>query len=230
MMPALTAYAIRATYEELLLLDGKCSDEVQKIIDAAKTEHSIGFELPFMNEALRKAQETGKLEWAFPMIRHCSFCDKKRGYHKYPRSSRYHHKGQDNADKPLYYSGVRFNPGIVQIQGVGDICYECFKKLRVLERLIDYILDNDLRIEIQKNDFKPTRYIKDPVKICFQCEKEMRESQMGRVSTVMRDGTYPGKCPHCGAIQQWLGKQHKHTDKFVMVNVRADELLSTSSI
>lgn len=208
-------YDVQLSYEELILLDGAVSENAQAVIEIAKKEHSIGFDLPVMNEILRKAEETGKLTWKFKSIRSCSHCDKKYAYAKYPRSGRYHNKGDSNWDKPIHYQGVKFNEGGVTVAGSGDMCADCFKKHNVLDQLIHYILDNDLKIHIQKNDIGTTKYLKDDVRVCFECKEEMLESEMGRERTMMGDGTYAATCPHCGAKSLPFGRTHGSSDRVV---------------
>jgi hypothetical protein len=209
-------YQVKLSLEELKLIDGKTSEDTQKIIDRAKQEDSFGFELPVMNEILRKSLETGKLTWRYKDIRSCSYCDKGYEYYKYTRSSRHHCKGDNNYDRPMYHRGIAFNEGFVTISGVGDMCRDCADKHNVIHRLIDYIIDNNLKIEIQKNDYKSTVYRKDEIRVCYECGKEMQESKMGRLPCLM-SGTYAGECPHCGAKSTLFGRSHKTTDKFVMI-------------
>lgn len=208
-------YELNLTHNEAVMLDGKVNDKAQKIIDTAKLEYGFGFDNPAINKALAEAMSLGKLTWRYKQISNCSYCEKQRGYNTYTRNSRYHRKGEKNYDSPKYYSGIKFNEGFVTIQGYGDMCTECFEKYK--HQLIDYILDNDLPIEIQKNDYKPTKYIKDPIKICYKCNEEVCESEMGLRRTMMGDGYYPSRCPHCGAESLAFGNSHKTTDKFKMV-------------
>lgn len=198
-------YAIDLTLKELMLLDTKVSEKAQKIIDEAKQENSYGFDLPIMNKILRKSEEIGTLTWKYKQIKSCSYCDKDYGYYTYPRSSRYHNKGDKNYDKPFYYSGIAFNEGYVTIKGVGDMCTDCEKKYNIIHRLIDYIIDYDLKIEIQKNDYKPSKYLKDDIKICYECGEEIQESKMKN-----------NICPYCKAETNFWN-YHKSTDKFVMI-------------
>lgn len=157
----LKIYPIELTLEELLLIDGKVSEKAQEVINKAKQESTYGFDLPIMNEILRNSEKLGSLTWRYKQIRSCSYCDKKYDYHEYPRNGRYHNKGDKNYNKPKYYSGIAFNEGFVTIQGYGDMCSECASKHNVIHRLIDYIIDNDLKVQIQKNDYRFTKYIKD---------------------------------------------------------------------
>lgn len=209
-------YEIKLTLNELELLDTKVSEEAQKVINDAKQENSFGFELPLMNEILKKSLEIGKLTWIYDNMRSCKYCDKDYDYKAYPKSSRYHSKGDSNFDKPIHYRGLKFNAGFVRVSNNADICCDCAEKHDIIHKLIDYIIDNDLPIEIQKNDYKPSKYLKDDIEICYECSKEMQESQMGLLPAVM-EGYYRGECPHCGAKSKAFGNNHETTNKFVMV-------------
>jgi len=167
-------YEARLTYPELLLLDGKVSASVQTVINLAKKEAGFGFDLPILNEILRKSEETGTLTWRFKTIDSCPYCDKARGYAKHTRGGRYHRKGEPNTKRPLCYNGVAFNEGFISFKGWGDMCRDCFQKKNILGQLIDCILDRDLKIQIQENNYRPTRYLKDEIRICFKCEQEMQ--------------------------------------------------------
>ncbi|MED3550176.1 hypothetical protein [Cytobacillus praedii] len=207
-------YEIKLSYEELKEIDGKVSDVAQKVIDQFKKEYAYGFSLPIINEILRKSEENGRLTWRYKQIRSCDYCDKMHDYYRYPRSGRFHSKGDKNFNKPMYYSGIKFNEGFVTIEGLGDMCSECSEKYNVINQLIDYILDNDLRIEIQKNDYRDSKYLKDDIRICHSCDYEMTESEMGKESTMMGDGYYPSTCPKCEAKSSVFGRSHKTTNKF----------------
>jgi hypothetical protein len=211
-------YDVKLLYDELLLLDGKVSGKAQDVIDVAKKESTYGFDIPILNEILRASETNGKLTWRYKDIRSCPLCDKKYSYHTYSRSSRNHYKGETNYDSPMYYWGLAFNEGFVTIQGHGDFCGECDKTKELTHKLIDYILDNDLKIEIQKNDYKPTRYKYDPLRICFQCKEEIYESEMGDLPALM-GGYYKGKCPKCSAESRAFGKSHEITNKFRLILV-----------
>lgn len=211
-------YTVSLPYEKIVLLDGKVDEETQMIIDLAKTEKSFGLD-SYSNEILRQALECGKLSWGIVSISRCEHCDDKpKGYARYDRNSRYHRKGDFNYDKPYSYMGVKPFQGFIIFNGASGICYDCWYK-KYLPVIVRYIIDNDLPIELQKNDIAETRYKKDPVMVCYDCGKEMRESEMELRPTVMGDGYYPCGCPHCGAKSLVFGKSHKTTNKFVMKRV-----------
>jgi len=210
-------YDIKLTAQELLFLDNKVSESAQKIINIAKEELSYNFDLPIMNEIIRISLQKGKLSWTGKDIRSCSYCDKSSSYQKHMRNGKYHRKGDINYDKPIYYYGIKFNEGFVTIKGHGDLCIDCLNKYNVINRLIDYIIENDLSIEIQKNSYKESKYLKDNIRICKNCNSEIQESKMGRESTLMGNGTFPSICPLCNSKSSFANN-HKITDKFVMIN------------
>ena len=102
------------------------------------------------------------------------------------------------------------------MKGYGDMCTE--NKHNVKRRLIDYIIKHDLKVEIMKNDYKPGKYLKDDIRICFDCGEEMFESKMSKERTMMGDGYYPSGCPKCGAKSLPFGKSHETTNNFGFIN------------
>ncbi len=214
-------YSVNLRYDELILIDGKCSEDIQKVIDLAKEEHSYGLD-PVSNTILAESMKSGKLTWRYIKIRCCKCCeDKPSGYYRYSRSSRYHRKGDLNYDSPFSYSGIEPNGGFVRIDGRSGICSDCWNNI-FLPKLVKYIIENDLPIEIQKNDIAQTKYIKDEMYKCFNCECEIYASDMGKNRTLMGDGYYPSECPVCGAKSLPFGASHKTTGKFRMLRIKGD--------
>jgi hypothetical protein len=166
-------YDIDLAYNEIILLDGKVNEKAQKVIDTAKLEQGFGFDNPAINKALAESINSGKLTWRYKQISNCEYCVKKRDYYTYTRSSRNHYKGDKNYDSPKYYSGMKFNEGFVTMQGYGDMCTECFDKYK--KEMIDYIIENDLPIEIQKNDTELQNILKIQfsfvINVVKKCEK-----------------------------------------------------------
>lgn len=214
-------YQVKLSFDELYRLNGHVREEVQKIIDEALLANSFPFPLGIMGEILVNSQKNGTLTWRYKDISECKYCDKKRQYYTYTRSSRNHRKGETNYSSPKYHRGIKFNEGFVTIQGLGDLCVDCCTKHSVIETMVSYIVTNDLPIQIQTNDYYETKYIKDPILICFKCNLEMQESKMGRSPTWLGNGSYPSTCPHCSANSTAFGSHHKTTSKFVML--KADQ-------
>lgn len=191
-----------------MLLDGKVSKEVQVLIEKAKLVEGRRFDLQVMNNILEDAEKDGLLKWLQVSIRTCSYCDKTYDYARYKRNSRYHNAGDVKLDKPIYYRGVKFN------SGKHDMCMDCCEKHHVIETLVHHIVDKDMKIEVQKNNFVQSKYIKDSIRICYKCKEEMKESEMGREPSLLGGGTYPATCPHCEAKSVPLGNSHHVTLKF----------------
>lgn len=207
-------YDIKLNYNELIGLDGQVSEEAQKVIDIAKKEKTIGFDFEPINEIIRNSEEKGSLTWRYKGIRACSHCDKGYEYQRYARNSRWHRKGDKNFDKPIHHAGIEFNAGVINFVGHGDMCRECADKNKVIEKMVDFIIHNDLKIQIQKNDFSPSKYLKDDIRTCFNCDEEMKESEMTKEMTMMGDGHYAAGCPKCGAVSRPFGRSHGVTRKF----------------
>lgn len=213
-------YSVSLTFDELSALDGRCSADVQGIVDAAKAEHAIGLD-DFSNEVITKAVRNGKLEWNSVTISRCKYCgERPGGFYPYKTNSRYHRKGDPNTSKPIRYCGVQIGGGIL-FSGLAGMCAECWQK-NYLPKIIRYILDNGLPVEIQRNDIAPTRYKRDLERECFDCGKTMYESEMGESLRLMGDGYYKSKCPHCGA-EATIFTSHNQTGKFRMITAEALE-------
>lgn len=205
-------YDTKLTLKELLLLDGKSSEDVQKIINIAKKENSFGLD-DFSNEILRKSIENGKIEWSSCKISSCQFCDKKSGYHTFDRTSRYHRKGEKDYKRPFEYFGIRPFCGLIIFNGLSGVCSNCWFE-KFIPKLYQYILDNDLKVELTKYKDFETKYYKDKSKICYNCNKLIYESEMGQERTFFNDGWFNSICPQCGASQKQFGVSHKSSNKF----------------
>lgn len=204
-------YKVNLSYDEIILLDGKCNKEAQKLVDKAKLENSFGLD-PICNAILAQSIKSGKLTWTRVTISSCIVCAAKpAGYHTYDRNSRYHSKGSYNYDKPLRYSGIKPNQGSLIVENAPGLCIDCWFDI-YLPKLIKHIIDNDLPIEIQKNNIAETKYIRDNIRICKDCGNKIQESKMGKEYSLFRRGdTYPATCPYC------FSEANTTTEEFVMI-------------
>lgn len=211
-------YEIKLDYEELKLLDGKVNNKAQDVIDKAKKENSYRLENKLLREILRKSEEIGTLNWRYVRdMRYCPNCGKTHEYFTYTRNSQYHNKGDKNYDRPKYFRGIQFNRGFISFAGSGDFCDECIEKISPVKTLYEYILEHDLKIQIEDNNqgFE-TKYIKDDQMICYHCKKEMWKSEMGDVRRAFAEGSYKGECPHCKSKSNML-INHNLTHKWRMI-------------
>jgi hypothetical protein len=213
-------YNVNLFKEELLLLDGKSSPKVQEIIDKIKDQSTFGFDLDLINKVLQDSLKKGQFSFSIREMTSCNYCNKKAQYYFHARDSRKrfggYRKGDPNYDAPKYYTGVRFNEGFINFKGYCDICTDCEKRLKIINTIENYIIDNDLKIEIVKNP--KSKYVKDVIRKCWKCKKEMQESEMGKRPTLMGNGYYPSVCPHCKA-ESLLLNTHEVTKKFVMLPI-----------
>lgn len=185
-------YDVELNYEELMLLDGNVRNSVQETINRAKREMEIDLDNPLMREIIQDSLEEGTLNW---------------------RTKR--DKGWCPNCENTSYRGIKFNDGFVSIKGFVDFCNECKKELNPIDTICNYIIEHGLPIEIEENGYD-TGYIKDEVRKCRECGKEMYKSEMGDIPTLMGGGTFKGKCPHCGA-EAGLFMSHDYTNKFRMI-------------
>lgn len=207
-------YEIKLTLKELRLIKGEVSKEAQTIIDYAEEEALSGLVSEMMNEILMRAKKEGKLVWQRASIRSCDLCDKSYDYVRYKRNTQYHNKGDRKFDKPIYYRGIKFNAGAVTYRGQGDMCMDCCENHNVIEQLINHIIEEDLHVQLMRNDYTLSKYLIDDKRICFECEESMFESEMGTKPTFMGDGTFPAVCPHCQAEAVPFGASHKTTQEY----------------
>lgn len=211
-------YSCQLEYSTLLKLDGNCDEETQKIIDKAKEEHEIGLD-DISNEIINQSLKLGTFRWTNIRIRECKACNNKPwGYHEYVRNSRGHYKGEKNYNNPIYYYGVQPNPGMVIVEGGTGICYDCWKNI-YLPKILNCIIDRDLPVEIQPNDIFSTRYVKDEIRFCPKCSRDVFKSELKLEYGLF--GTFPSLCPGCGS--RWINMKDKGKFKMIKLEVEDDQ-------
>ena len=196
---------VTLTDSELALLDGRCSDEAQTEVDAAKfrLEHVKGKDNPqlweFIADAKRKAATKGKLRFLWTSdAGKCRICGEGGGYHPHPRSSRYHRKGDANFKTPKLTCSVELDPSCVRI--VNRVALGCCERCWVEHQPTIAAELVDVKAEIPKSitgvEPKHKCYLRYK---CTKCGWEGHEGEMRQLRTVMGDGTYAGGCPKCEA-------------------------------
>lgn len=98
------------------------------------------------------------------------------------------------------------------LSSLNSVCTTCFDKERFEEAAKTF------KAEVQHGPHSYTYYRKDDERECFDCGAKMWESEMGRRPALM-EGDYPAKCPECGAEQILLGKTHKSTGGWRLIEV-----------
>lgn len=201
---------ILLTDKEMLLLDGKCSDKVQKEINAAKNRLSFECRVDapaevaaLVADIVGKALNVGRLQYRVRRLRLCRVCGKSAGYAKYARRSKWHQKGDLNYDKPLSFSGIDCEPTSVIIGGRTNFgccqkCWEYVKPILVVELA-------NIKADIPENiSGVPSKWKYHPKRKCLECKWEGHEGQLGKLPALMA-GEYPGQCPKCGTKSLPLG-------------------------
>lgn len=216
------------TDDELVILDGRCRAEVQAEVDAAKDRIAARMrydDLPpeqaaFIADVVREARSNGLLKWMGVRINHCPLCGWSGEYPRYKQGPR---RGQikDNARRSKT-AGVELADRFVRIEGhvlLGG-CTECMDA--VSDRLAEALRGVEAQVpDALRADGEPVR-VKHENRRCGDCGWEGHEGEMGRLRTLMGDGTYPGKCPECGVEKQPLGRQmFDRVDGFVVVAKKA---------
>lgn len=204
------------TNDEVLLLDGKVGEKVQKEIDFIKLSRSL-HPHPIIGAKLAESITIGTYSYVNKRIRNCCLCGKSAGYAKYTRNSRNrygHRKGETNYSAPLDMNGIEINPGFITITGYGTCCQECNIKDKIVETIKGEILTKNLEVELLRD--KDTKFKKDIQLECFNCKSLVYQSLMGKLPALM-GGSYSGKCPICNASQLLFGQIHKSTGKFRML-------------
>lgn len=208
---------INLTDEELSVLDGKCRKETQAEVDAAKARILAVARFAdldeaaakFIADAVREAEGSKKLVYQHIYIRDCRVCKKDAGYRKYQRSGRYHRKGDDDRNHPLYLDGIELADRSVRISGSASLgcCANCMKKIR------PYLAEALSGVEAQipeKITGHSSRFIRVDLMKCEKCGWHGSETSMRPLRAVM-GGTYPGGCPSCDAENSFARTMIKRT-------------------
>jgi hypothetical protein len=214
---------VHLTDAELVFLDGKCGPKIQTEVDAAKGRleavANLGCEphiARFVADVVRTAKQDGKLIHHHENLRVCDYCGRRAGYAKHTRHGRWHKKGDDDHKRPLTFSGVDLRHQFISMRGHANLgcCNDCFAKAKPILAMALGGVQAEVPDSItgQSPTFK--RY--DNVQ-CQKCQWTGHEGQMGLCHAIM-GGTYPGKCPKCGAENLFLGPTNiKTTQGFTLV-------------
>lgn len=138
----MTTTAVHLTDTELTLLDGRCSDDVQKKVEQAKDRLQMGARLTdvppaiagFVADAIAEAKARGLLICQDTALRFCKLCGQSGGFHTYPRNGRHHRKGEIDLDRPKMLHGVELADRVVTMKGYPTLgcCSTCWNVARPL--------------------------------------------------------------------------------------------------
>jgi len=208
----------------LVKLDGCGDDSVQQKVDDAKARIAMADSVPeltaeqaaFVADIVSLATRVGKLQFRSHELRVCRCCGKRGGHYAYTRNTRHHKKGEPNYDRPRYLDGVDLKVSSVIMRGHATYgcCCECFAAVR--DVLVKQLAS--VRAEIPEAIMgAPPRYKAYRRRKCPECAWEGHEGEMGRLRTIMWDGSYPGQCPKCGYRNEFLSRGFEFRDGYDVV-------------
>lgn len=213
-------WRVTLTTDELLLLDGQCSETVQAEIKKARDAR--GFVDAFaLNEkqaelvagVVAEATASGRLVYRHTRIRMCSVCGKYPGYVKFKSGQ---NKGRDNTNKPLSLQAVEMADRFIIMQGHVSLgaCSDC---MAICAPALQQALSS-VRAEIPAKLRLPDAPVfkKHKNQKCTACGWEGHEGQM-RMLPAMMGGSYPGGCPACPADNNLFLTKIKTADGFAVV-------------
>lgn len=189
------------TDNELVLLDGNCRKEIQSKVDEAKERLSIQVPIglreelvPFFRRVIQEAKASGKLVCRPVDLSLCGGCGRTKDYVRFKSGRR---AGQRNYNKPKYLRGMELASRFLTIKGYPalGLCKACFDEIKPYLRAALEGVQAELPTTLM--GYEP-KYKKYPIRRCRDCGWEGGEHLMGRLPALM-GGTYPGKCPKCGA-------------------------------
>jgi hypothetical protein len=193
---------VELTDDELILLDGACTDEVQSEVDKAKLRIAAvqrHTDMPahvarLVADAVAEGVSHGRLLWQPKRINRCAYCGTDKGYVAYKSGPR---KGQPNYDRRIKVPGIEMAQRFVTVEGHAAVggCTDCAD---AAADAITAELANapcELPPHLRPAGAPPKR--RYDRKRCTKCGWEGHEGEMRRLRTVLGDGTYPGGCPSC---------------------------------
>jgi hypothetical protein len=193
------------TDEELLLLDGHASQNVQTAIDGAKLRSSLTAkygtalttrQIAMLQKALAWARAQKLLVSRHENLEHCQACGTSKRYVTYKSGPR---KGEPNYDRPILVNGVEHGDGFISMRGYPRVgwCNACE------DVLLPYLKTECATIACQTPWSK--RWTRYGNRRCTSCGWSGHEGQMGHSLTMFGNGTYPSSCPACKASNQIFG-------------------------
>lgn len=195
------------TSKELSLLDGNCSPETQKLVDAAKIRLQWQAELPGLTEAhaefvsrlMERATTAKRLILAGVYLKKCPVCARvgENDYCKRTERKQFGYKKGDLMGT-IKIPGYELADTCVRMEGYVTLgcCSECW---RIIKPYAASILA-DIQAEIPMTITGiPPRYMRVHPAACTECGWKGTQYEMGLLPTLMGDGRYRGACPSCKA-------------------------------
>lgn len=163
-------------------------------------------------DVIAEGEKNGRLIWQGESVSYCRYCDARSEWKKPPRR-------KNEVEYKL--SGVEFAYRFVVVRGFISVggCRACVDQaLPILrEELSGLAVELPRQLHIEG---APVHRRWERVR-CKDCGWTGHEGQLGKMNAIM-GGTYPGKCPSCGAEHHPLGRRpFENIDGFEVVVERA---------
>lgn len=194
------------TDAELILLDGRCSAEVQVQVNAAKARaeavatrsHLPAHIARLVADVVSEATTNGLVSYGPVRIRGCDYCGAKPDplYVRYKSGPR---RGRSNYDKPRYLSGVEYAQRFVRMEGYPTLgaCSDC--EAAASGELVDALAGVHAQIPARLAAAGRPVWVRYDRRHCKRCDWSGHAGQMVHERALMGDGWYPARCPDCGA-------------------------------
>lgn len=208
---------VELTDDELLRLDGTCSTEAQRAVDAAKLRSVIASRHPSLTRAqialvaktVSVARTEGKLSYIGVPLSPCVVCGDGGGYVKYTRGAR---KGQSNFNAPCNVWGIELARQFIGVRGSAR-CGCCTRCLATILPALRTELA-DIQAELPEALMGvPPKWKWNANMRCTECAWMGHEGEMGQSPAMMGLGMYPSTCPKCGAKNIPLGPTRVKRDE-----------------
>jgi hypothetical protein len=213
---------------ELILLDGKCSEKVQAVVDQAKArlatvgrfEGLTAAQSGFVADVVGYAVKRGELRFSHTRMRRCKVCSSAPvpPYVLYKSGPR---RGEPNYAKPRYLDGIDFGTSLFEVVGHAELgcCTECADVVHPF--LVSELENVPAQLPARLTVTGVSRWSRFGNRRCTKCGWTGHEGQMRHRVTVFGDGTYPAGCPECDAENLALGRMLVEiADGFTMVETQ----------
>jgi len=214
---------IYLTEDELVAIQDKVitpktKELIEEIVRVRALQDNDSPTSRFIASIVELAGREGRLSFTIQVeLRKCPICSNEGTYYRYRSSGRYHRKGEENLDKPIYLRGVDLQHSFIRMRGYAKYgcCLKCWEEIKpkLVERLADIKAEIPKAITGVEPKWEYTHWVK-----CNSCQWEGWQAQLGKLPTIMSGGDYYGRCPQCKEKELIFTKQFTHThDKWTVL-------------